>query len=822
MEQRQPTAHVPPPAPQAAVASWAVPSEHTPAVNFRQLRLACEQAIRAGDHTTAWRAAQVLIRRFPEALAPSMLLGRALIAGNRHGLAIPHFKLLIRRNATDTLAWAGLATAMAQTGAAGGADVALARALCNDPIAPDGTNRDGIGAIPLSHGVLLLKRGNAELAATELTNALEHHPKRSDIRWHAINALRLAGRVDDARRLLSHDDFDPEPELPVLLLRVVLSTALDVVQATREQIAALDPDGSYTEAFFGRDAVPFTLPPAARVRWDPALAPIIPYLQPDVYTAAPTVQPAAAAPTVTVDPQPVVTAGDGQIHLVIGQQAALLRRFGATGFQRIDTQLRALVGVLKTQGMTVCAGYIDVPGSLTIGSLGVRDAVAIDAFAIRDMIRSFADQCASAQVELATVVILGGDACVPFHRLPNPIPDDDRVIFTDNPYACDDAGYLIPQRIVARLPEGDSDDPALLLTMLTTMTNYHRTAHHQGRRGFDVAAWLRIRSAVGDRLARGVAAEVWQEPSRLVLRNLHSDARLVLSPPHTGQTGAQRVIAGREVLYLNLHGAAGMPHFYGQPADVWGAATALPIALSPDHLTTAVAGTIIISEACYGAELAGRTVDNSIPLRALANGALAFVGATVNAYGSAGPPLLGADLLFERLTHHLATGMPVGMALHYARLEFAQTMYDRQGFLDDVDMKTLIEFVLLGDPWATMKGDVPQPTIRHTTSTGSMQLQTVERVPKTVRRMLLDERDVSPELLRHARTVLEQYIPASQTGRLSIVATTNPAVQRKGGSAPDVRFSLTTLVQTSDGQWLPKNVHVSMNPTTGNKIYVSR
>jgi hypothetical protein len=166
--------------------------------------------------------------------------------------------------------------------------------------------------------------------------------------------------------------------------------------------------------------------------------------------------------------------------------------------------------------------------------------------------------------------------------------------------------------------------------------------------------------------------------------------------------------------------------------------------------------------------------------------------------------------------------MPVGMALHYARLEFAQTMYDRQGFLDDVDMKTLIEFILLGDPWATVKGDVAQPTIRHTTSTGSMQLQTVERVPKTVRRMLLQERDISPEMLRHARTVLEQYIPASQTGRLSIVATTNPAVQRKGMATPDVRFSMTSLVQTSDGQWLPKNVHVTMNSLSGNKIYVSR
>lgn len=823
MEQRHTKPAVAPAPASVRVADWSSVAVPADAPTFKQLRCACERAIRAGQHTIAWRVAQVLIRRFPEALAPSMLLGRALIAGNRHGLALQHFQLLIRRNACDALAWAGMASALAQSGSSSAADIAIARALCNDPVAEDGSAREGTAAVALSHGILLLKRGNAELAATELLAATAVNPRRNDIRWHAINALRLAGRVDEARRLLSHHDFDPEPELPVLLLRVVLSTAIDVVQATREQIAALDPDGSYTEAFFGREAVPFRLPTVARVRWDSEFRALEAFFDPtDGEPSQPQIPPVPVAPE-PVTPQPVAQTDDGQIHLMIGHQAALLRRFGETGFQRIDTQLRALCGVLKSQGMTVCAGYIDVPGSLTIGSIGTAAPIAADAFAIRDAIRAFAAQCSAAQAELATVVLIGGDDCIPFHRLPNPIPDDDRVIFTDNPYACDDAGYLIPQRIVSRLPEGDSADPALLLAMLSTMTTYHRTAHHQGRRGFDVAAWLRIRSAVGDRLARGVAAEVWQEPSRLVLRNLHADARLVLSPPHTGQASAQRVIAGREVLYLNLHGAAGMPHFYGQPADVWGAATSLPIALSPDHLTaSAVAGTIIISEACYGAELAGRSISNSIPLRALSQGALAFVGATVNAYGSAGPPLLGADLLFERLTHHLATGMPVGMALHFARLDFAQTMYERQGFLDDVDMKTLIEFVLLGDPWATMKGDVAQPTIRHTTSTGSMQLRTVERVPKTVRRMLLSERDISPEMLRHVRTVIEQHIPATQTGRLSIMATTNPAVQRKGDGTPDVRFSMTSLVQTSDGQWLPKNVHVTMSAVAGNKIYISR
>lgn len=803
------------------------------APTFAQVRRACERAIQAGDHKIAWRVAQVLIRRFPDALAPSMLLGRALLAGNQHGLSVQHFQFLLKRNPTDAQAWVGLATGLSKSGNEHAGTIAMKRALCVDPLDQNGNPREGTADVPYSHGILLLKRGNPVLAATELSQTIKTVPHRTDIRWFAIDAMRRAGLIEEARRLLSHHDFDPEPEFPILLLRVALSTALDVIQVTREQIMAMDPDGSYTQAFFGSTGIPFRLPMVPRVRWDVELAALQEYLgaedESGLRFAEAAQQPLPATPDSVIGADagrqtpPSMVTGDGQVHLILGNRGVLTRRFGTEGWRRIDQQLQLVCGVLRGQGMTVCAGYIDTPQSLVWGDLVINHPIPADALAIRDLIRRFAEHSAAVQVELATVVLIGGDECIPFHRLQNPIPDDDRVIFSDNPYACDDSGYLIPQRIVSRLPEGDDDDPTLLLNMLTTMTDYHRTAHHQGRMGFDVAAWLRIRSAVGDRMARGVAAEVWQEPSRLVLRNLHADAQLVLSPPHTSQSGAHKVIAGREVLYLNLHGAAGMPHFYGQPADVWGAATALPIALSPDHIQrSSVAGTIIISEACYGAELSGRNIRNSIPLKALSQGALAFVGATVNAYGSAGAPLLGADLLFERLTHHLATGMPVGMALHYARLEFAQTMYERQGFLDDVDMKTLIEFILLGDPWATMKGGMAQPTIRHTTSTGSMQLQTVERVPKTVRRMLLTERDISPEMLRHARSVLQQYIPSSQSGRLSIVATTNPGIQSKGTYAPDVRFSMTSLVQTSDGQWLPKNVHVTMNTLTGNKIYVSR
>lgn len=266
-----------------------------------------------------------------------------------------------------------------------------------------------------------------------------------------------------------------------------------------------------------------------------------------------------------------------------------------------------------------------------------------------------------------------------------------------------------------------------------------------------------------------------------------------------------------------------MAGFYGQPENSWGAATALPVALLPDQLTRPViAGSMIISEACYGAELSGRTPANSIALRALANGAVAFVGATVNAYGSASTPLLGADLLFERLTSHLANGVPIGMALHYARLEFAQIMYERQGFLDDVDMKTLIEFILLGNPWATLKGNLRQPSIRLTTQHGTFKVVAVERVPKVLRRMTLHETDVSPAMLQRAKQVIRKYLPVDESQRLSIMATTNPYYQAKGVFRPDVRVSSKAMLTTADGNFLPRNIHLTMHDNALVKMVLSR
>ncbi|MEY3989425.1 MAG: hypothetical protein RI985_506 [Chloroflexota bacterium] len=812
----------------ASSTTWSTPSADPrlpDIIPFAWVRRACEAAIHAGAYQQAWRGAQALMRRCPEALAPSMLMARVLLLSNKPGLALPHFQLLLKRNATDSAAWAGLATALTQLGRVQAGISTMQRSILNQPLQEGGVPSEAAAALPLALGVIYLRRGMADMAAVELAKSIQSTTPRDDLQWYYIEALRQSGRIDEARRLLAHHDFEPQPQLPLLILRALLSTAPDVLDATFELIHAMDPDGNYSRLFFAPKPVPWSPAEQPMVGWDQDIVGLSEYLlqvAPQFAQEQTSVAKGNAEPT-PASSRPAVIPGstlgsvlqrrgadpkvfDGQIHMLLANRSALVRRFGMAASKQIDQSIQQLSQVLRQQGMTVCAGYIDDPVDLAVGDIRVNQPVATDAMAIRDMVRIFAERLQTRGLEVATLLLIGGDDCIPFHRLHNPIPDDEKTLLSDNPYACDDSGYLIPQRIVARIPTGDDNDPRLLLTILHTMTSYHASAHHEGRLGFDLGAWLRIRNADGNDLARGIAAEVWHAPSREIL--------------HKQLT--KRMLSDHEVLYINLHGASGMPHFYGQAENSWGAATALPIAITPDHMSVStVGGTILLSEACYGAELLGRTTENSIPLRALSNGALAFVGSTVNAYGSAQTPLLGADLLFERLTHHMAHGLPVGLALHFARLEFAQTMYDRQGFLDDVDMKTLIEFILLGDPWVALKGNQAHASIKHSTESGSMQLMAVSRVPKVLRHMILQESDIPADMLSRAKATLQKFVDP-KSAQLSIVATTNPRYQAKGITVPDVRFSMKSMVQTSDGLWLPRNAHVTMSNQSLTKMVLSR
>jgi hypothetical protein len=74
------------------------------------------------------------------------------------------------------------------------------------------------------------------------------------------------------------------------------------------------------------------------------------------------------------------------------------------------------------------------------------------------------------------------------------------------------------------------------------------------------------------------------------------------------------------------------------------------------------------------------------------------LGSTKISYGSVTPPLIAADFLGRSFWENLSAGLPAGEALRRAKTDLATEMVKRQGYLDGEDQKTLISFVLYGDP----------------------------------------------------------------------------------------------------------------------------
>ncbi len=281
------------------------------------------------------------------------------------------------------------------------------------------------------------------------------------------------------------------------------------------------------------------------------------------------------------------------------------------------------------------------------------------------------------------LMILGAPDIFPHQDLRNPAydpqGDDDRVVPSDIPYACeatyskDPRKFVGPTRVVGRLPDLlGSADPAYLVSLLGT------AARHKTRARSDYQKYF------------SVTAEVWKGSTALSLTNLFgsSDAMATSPPKGPAWTPAQ---LGRRVHFINCHGAPSDPNFYGQRDNSY------PVAHSAKRLKKKIMnGTVIAAECCYGAELydpADSEMQPGICSTYLRDGAYGYFGSSTIAYG----PSEGngqADLICQYFLNEVLEGASLGDAALRARHRFAQAYTH----LDPVDLKTLAQFHLLGDP----------------------------------------------------------------------------------------------------------------------------
>lgn len=283
------------------------------------------------------------------------------------------------------------------------------------------------------------------------------------------------------------------------------------------------------------------------------------------------------------------------------------------------------------------------------------------------------------------ILILGAPDVVPHVLLSNPMRhadggDDDPNVPSDVPYACDAAfsrnpkDFVGPTRVVGRLPDVmGAKEPGYLVKVLKTAATYS----------------ARPRSAYSGHFA--ISARVWEKSTAESAANLFGAGATILTSPKGGPKWTKTQLAPR-LHFINCHGASASSLFYGE-----GPRGKFFDAHASGHLPTRVtAGSVIAAECCYGAEQydpandAGRA---GISTTYLGEGAYGFLGSTTIAYG----PSEGqgqADLICQYFMEVVMKGGSLGRAALEARQRFVAQF----SHVDPSDLKTAVQFILLGDP----------------------------------------------------------------------------------------------------------------------------
>jgi hypothetical protein len=386
------------------------------------------------------------------------------------------------------------------------------------------------------------------------------------------------------------------------------------------------------------------------------------------------------------------------LYLIVSNKGGLVGKYRQSGFRQLDQDLRQLKQTIETHA-NLQAAIVYVDDKASLAPFGMKPVDPANPWQVKMLIDNLDARLNEQGQEIRYLLIVGGNSIIPFHLLPNPIDDQDTNVPSDNPYASRDANYLIPERAVGRMPDGEGEGVEFLHTLLQTAIAGHcEPAAPKGLLSDLVNMLWSAEPAQGNGHNLGYSASIWRKASRAVFQVIGDNRRLRTSPPFAYEefSVAERL----QFSYFNLHGIEDGADWYGQPDALFPADYPLfPVALRPQDLSAEEhANSVVFTEACYGANILGKDSESSIALRFLASRALALVGSTKISYGSIAPPLVGADLVSRHFWEGVQTGLTVGDALKVAKINLAKELQGRQGYLDGEDQKTLISFVLYGDP----------------------------------------------------------------------------------------------------------------------------
>ncbi|HMI97773.1 MAG TPA: hypothetical protein VK479_14760 [Micropepsaceae bacterium] len=443
--------------------------------------------------------------------------------------------------------------------------------------------------------------------------------------------------------------------------------------------------------------------------------------------------------------------------IIVTHRGALTGKYQAKGLAKIRAGLADLVAADKKRGFKTAIVYLD--DARTMKRLGAK---ALEDAADRPSAKAAIDKVYKA-LKPDYLLILGAPDVVPQQDLKNPAysppDDDDQPAWGDLPYACDapysrdTAHFVGPTRVVGRLPDlMSAEEPSYLLSLLKTAANW------TSRQAGDYAPYF------------GLSTDEWKGSTRLSLNNIFGNTDSLLLAPRSGPKYPSGQLRAR-MHFINCHGGSAAPEFYGQQGNKY-----------PKSLTTAATartiseGTVAAIECCYGGQLYDSNtlgIDMPICQSYLLQGTYGYFGSTTIAYGPA-KENGAADLICQYFLLNVLDGASIGRAALMARQQFVE----HNSQMDPVDLKTLAQFCLYGDPSVH---PVTQPV-----SPGLPKGVAADHAERFLRSERREKLKLNGDFLQKTKPTASKR---RSTGRISTTTKTALSnIAKRGGLSQDQKF----------------------------------
>ncbi len=472
-----------------------------------------------------------------------------------------------------------------------------------------------------------------------------------------------------------------------------------------------------------------------------------------------------------------ITTADGRYpnYVLFTSRRKLAAKYGDNTATVVIDAMKSLT--LKIMALPGWNAVVYVPDDPVIcQQIGLTPLSNVDSAGMKQALVSLDKKLGLKGEMVGALLIVGGSEIVPFHMLPNPTDDADSVVPSDNPYGTIEENYFLPQWPVGRLPDEQGNDAGYLIEQLRFLNNEYdlKVENKKSLSGSIFNSWFlqlfeRLQTTItlnqtNDNM--GLTAEVWRIPSSEVFKLLNPKTAVRHSPPVDSSNFMNGQKSNPKYAYFNLHGMQDTAEWYGQKDfRLQTQGPEYPIALVPELFSDkAPSPEFVLSEACYGGNIINKNSNNAMCLSFLEHGTRAFIGSTTIAYGSVSKPLIAADLLAQDYWRFLLSGDSAGYALMRAKINLAKSMTQNQGYLDGEDQKTILSFVLYGDPLASKAGvkKLAKPKIRPAKS------PVIKTLSDSREETIVKPSEMPAEIKAQVQKVINSYLPNLGDAKMAI------------------------------------------------------